>query len=408
MSGRAVLEGFARMLLAIGVDLQPGQDLLAEIPVEHSAFAAVLTQAAYREFGARYVKIVYTDDRVRGLMLNHAREEYLGCYPQWEGDMMEQMSASGCAFVRVGTVRGGADIPSARLAAERRGFMRAMEGYRRNLNQMKMSWCSVLLPTTAWAVMVYPELKEEDALEALWRDVIHINRLDAADPVEAWKAHRDGLEAIRDRLNALDITELEFFSPTMELTVGLIENGSWVGGSVYTMDGRNRFMPNLPTEEIFFIPHKYRVNGRVRATMPLNYSGRVIEGLELMVENGRVTGCDAACGREVLEGILDTDCGAGYFGEVALVPVSSPIYQSGRVFQTTLYDENAVCHLALGNHAAAVTDTRGLDDGGLDRRGINKSLIHVDFMVGSDQLRITARCRDGTRRVIMENGAFSI
>jgi aminopeptidase len=406
-----VYDKYARVLLKIGVDLQPGQDLVLSIPIEAQELAKSIVRIASAEMGARYVKVHYSDQTLEDIKLKNLSSEHLRYFPRREHDYWEQVSEDECVDIRVNVtrVRKPSEIDPERVTTSIKAWRGMMAGYRKNMNAMKVSWLSATIPSLDWARIVYPELDDVSALEALWKDVIKINRLDVDNPVAAWKDHREYLERMRDKLDALNIDRLCFKSPTVDLDIKLVENGKWVGGSVYTANGRNRFMPNIPTEEIFFVPNKYGVNGKVKATAPLNYGSSVIEDIELEFLDGRVTSYRAKTNEELLKGIIETDQGSHYLGEVALVPVSSPIHKSGRIFMNTLYDENAACHLALGSHASAVVkDTQMMSEQELDERGINQSLTHVDFMIGSDQLEVVATDKQGINHQVMSNGEWTI
>lgn len=400
---------YASVLLQVGVDLKPGQHLYIQAPLEAVKLVRELTKQAY-EMGASFVKPLYYDILQDELRAAYSQEEFLSAAPRWEQDYMEGFSKENCAFLKLACVHNIApgEVSPQRLAAVAGANMALMSGYRKNMNGWKVNWTSVIYPTLEWAELAYPDLSGEAAMEALMGDFSKINYLDQPDPVASWKAFRDDLGSRCEKLNALEIETLRYDSPTAQLTIRLVENSKWVGGAVYTEGKKHHFMGNIPTAEAFNVPHKYGVDGRVKATLPLNYNGTLIEGIDLRFEGGRVVEYHADRGYEALKSILETDEGAMHLGEVALVPASSPISRCQRVFMTTLYDENAACHLALGNYCSMCTGSaEGLPEETVEARGINKSKLHVDFMMGSDQLTVTARCRDGKEVVLMRRGEWT-
>ena len=403
----AIAERYAAVLLTAGVDLKAGQHLYISAPLEAKTLVRALTKKAY-EMGAPFVKPLYYDIEQDALRAKYAPEESLSLAPEWEQDYMEGFSKENCCYLKLAVVHHMQDVPAEKLTALARSNMGLMAGYRKNMDAWRISWTSVIYPTREWAALAYPELEEEAAYESLMQDFIRINYLDTPDPAARWAAFRDELFSICTRLDALDIAALHFLSPTADLEVELVEGGKWVGGAVSTADGTNRFMGNIPTAEVFHVPHKYGVNGRVKTTLPLNYNGSIIEDMELIFEKGRVSAFRAAKGEDVLRGILSADEGAMHLGEVALVPASSPISRTRRVFNTTLYDENAACHLAFGNYCSLVTGSAAnMSEEEREERGINLSRLHVDFMIGSNRLTVTARTRDGRQVTLMRSGEWT-
>ena len=286
---------------------------------------------------------------------------------------------------------------------------RCQEGFQMAVAGGEVSIVKTVVPGASWARLVYPELEEDEALSRLWENFIRICRLDQDDPVAAWREHQRRIQEKRTRLDSLGLDTLYLEGPGTKLTVRLVQGGKWIGGCVENTRTGQRYVPNIPTEEVFFVPDRRRVEGVVSSTVPLNYKGSLIEGIRLEVRDGRVIAHSAQRGEELLTSILNTDEGSCYFGEVSLVSVQSPIYQTGRIFYDTLLDENAVCHMALGR------GTPGILDGGyeLSRKeredvGINNSAIHVDFMIGSTQLDVDGRTEAGERVAIMRGGDWVI
>jgi aminopeptidase len=270
-----------------------------------------------------------------------------------------------------------------------------------------VQWLGICPPTPDWAKVVFPDLSEEEALNKLWEAVIQACRLNDPDPVKSWRQNLDSLKERALYMTAKRYQKIHFKGPGTDLEVGLPEGHLWIGGWDDTLDGV-QFSANIPTEEVFTLPHRDRVNGTVRATMPLSYQGRLIEDFQLRFENGKVVEYSAKKEQEALQGILETDANAAYLGEVALVPHSSPISQLGLVFLNTLYDENASNHLALGKAyrfnlegGTEMTEEEFLGSGG------NDSLVHVDFMFGSAEMDVDGILEDGTTEGVMRGGEWA-
>lgn len=268
--------------------------------------------------------------------------------------------------------------------------------YRKKMGDNTMNWCVIQIPNPPWAQKVFPEVSESEAIDQLWDAIFKTCRIDMDDPVAAWKEHIQKLENRSDYLNERGYTALQYRATGTDLTVGLPEGHIWKGGSSQTVFDIEH-VPNLPTEEVFTLPHKDRVDGVVHSSLPLNLRGMLVEDFSLTFENGRVVDCQAAVGEEHLKNLIATDEGAARLGEVALVPHSSPISQMGFVFFNTLYDENASCHLALGRaYRETLENGVGMEDEDFAERGGNDSNIHVDFMIGSGEMDIDGVLPDGS------------
>src|SRR5690606_9264687 len=270
----------------------------------------------------------------------------------------------------------------------------------------RVAWSGAAAASPAWARRVFPGLPEDEALARLWDAIFHAVRVDAADPVAAWREHTAALLARKERLNERRYAALRFRGPGTDLRVGLADGHQWDGGASYTPGGVE-FVANMPTEAGFTAAHRERVDGVVRATKPLAYAGTLIDGIEVTFANGVVTKAVAREGQEALEHVLNTDPGARRLGEVALVPASSPIARTGLLFYETLFDENAACHLALGQ-GYAMTLQGGQRMSAEERRaaGLNESLTHVDFMIGSDQVDVDGELPSGEHEPVMRAGEW--
>jgi aminopeptidase len=270
-----------------------------------------------------------------------------------------------------------------------------------------INWSIVSYPTASWAKVVFPEDQEEMAVAKLAHAVFSASRVDTDDPVGAWAAHNAKLREKSSWLNAENFAALHFTGPGTDLTVGLAEGHEWAGGEATARNGVT-CNANIPSEEVFTTPHAHKVDGTVSATKPLSHNGTLIENISVRFEAGRIVEAHASRGEDVLTRLIDTDEGARRLGEVALVPHSSPISQSGILFYNTLYDENAACHIALGQcYAKCFRDGTKLTPDEIAARGGNSSLIHVDWMIGSDKIDIDGIKQDSTRVPVFRQGEWA-
>jgi aminopeptidase len=300
------------------------------------------------------------------------------------------------------------DQPTELVGAVQKAVSVAMRPFREHLSKNGTNWSIVSAPSAGWAARVFPELPPAQQVDALWEAIAKLVRLDHADPVAAWEQHLAALAARRDFLNQRRYSALTYRGPGTDLTLGLAPNHRWVSGRTTSLRGIP-FAPNLPTEEVFTMPHKDRVNGTVASTKPLSYAGTLIEDFSVTFENGRVVNASARRGDTVLKSLLATDAGATRLGEVALVPHNSPVAQSGLLFYNTLFDENAASHVALGSaYKFTVADGEGMTDEQFEQAGGNRSATHVDFMIGSARLDIDGVLADGAAEPLMRNGDWAV
>ncbi len=408
MFEREKLETYANLIVKKGVNVQPEQPVFITIPVEVADFARILTKSAY-EAGASEVYVHWVDDELSLLKFTYASDEVLENFPQWEVAKREEFAEKGAAFISVYASDPDLlkDIDPSRVAKDAKASGQALTKFRSYLMNDEMPWTVVSIPTVGWAKKVFPNETEEKAVELLWEEIQKTVRLNEADPIVAWDRHNETLEQMRTKLNEKQYEKLIFTAPGTNLEVGLPKGHIWHGGAAVSQKG-TVFNPNMPTEEVFSAPHKYNVNGTVSSTKPLHYGGSVIDGFTLTFKDGEVVDFSAEQGEEVLEHLLNTDEGAKRLGEVALVPHESPISQSGIVFYNTLFDENASCHLALGK--AYPTNVEGgekMDEKALDENGINDSMVHVDFMIGSEEMNIDGVLADGKKEPVFRNGTWA-
>jgi aminopeptidase len=403
------LENYASLIVKTGVNLQKNQTLVIFSPVECADFTRLLARIAYHA-GAREVVVGWKDELLAKERYLHAAEEVIDEFPEWQRVLFISHARQGAAFVTVSAEDPELlkDITPDRIARAQKARSTAIREYRERLMSNHNSWCVVSIPTAAWAQKVFPGLSEEDAVARLWETIFYTVRVDTQDPVASWDTHKASLKRYQDFLNTHRFRYLHYKNALgTDLKIELPENHLWLGGSDYTHDGVE-FVANMPTEEVFTLPKKAGVNGTVMASKPLIYNGNRIDRFSLTFRDGKVVDFQAEEGYETLKNILDSDEGSRYLGEVALVPYDSPISNSGILFYNTLFDENASCHLALGKaYPKCIKNSEGMSKEQLEQAGVNDSLVHEDFMMGTKDLEITGITADGAEVSVFRNGNFA-
>ncbi|WP_431802887.1 aminopeptidase [Halobacillus andaensis] len=407
---REKLEKYAELALKTGVNLQDDQRLMINSNIEGAPFTRIVARKAY-EMGAKDVYIVWGDDELTRMRYEYADVEVLKEVPEWQRQMFDYFGEEGAAVLSIRStdpdlLKG---IDAGKVAAANKARAEAMTNFRNYTMNDRLQWSIVSIPIPAWAQKIFPERSEEEAVDQLWEQIFSIVRVDQDDPVAAWEQHNQTLQQAREFLNRKQYHKLVYSAPGTDLEVELPQGHVWKGGSAKTEKDKVVFNPNMPTEEVFTAPHKYGVNGHVASTKPLNYGGNVIDRFTLTFENGKVVDYKAEEGEDTLKHLLETDEGSKRLGELALVPHESPISQSGLIFYNTLYDENASCHLALGKaYPNNVEGGSNMNEEQLDQSGVNHSLSHVDFMMGSAELDIDGVLKDGTREPVMRKGSWAL
>lgn len=366
-----------------------------------------ITEHAYKA-GASLVTAFFGDEESTLLRFRHAPDASFDAAPGWLYEGMAQAYRNGAA--RLAITGNNPSLLSnedpEKVSRANRATSKAYRPALELITRHEINWTIVASATPAWAAAVFPDLPAEEALARLWQAIFAASRADQPDAVSAWKEHDTNLHARADRLNQKRYSALQFRGPGTDLRVGLADDHLWLGGGTTAQNGRY-CIPNMPTEEVFSTPHKDRTEGQVTSTKPLSYQGTMIEGISVRFRAGRIVEAHAARGEEVLQRMIETDEGARRLGEVSLVPHSSPIACGGLLFMNTLFDENAACHIALGQaYSTCLKDGENLKEEELAVRGANSSLIHVDWMIGSNQIDVDGITAPGSSEPVMRSGEW--
>lgn len=404
-----LLKKYAKLAVKTGVNIQKDQTLVVMSPIECAPFTRMVADIAYDE-GARDVVIHWNDELSAKIKFLKAPEEVFETMPQWQVDALVSYAKEGAAFLSISASDPELmkDVDPKRIALNQKTRQIALKEFNQRLMSNKNAWSIVSIPTSGWAKKVFPTIPVEDAIEKLWDAIFKIVRVDKEDPVQAWDEHKNNLKEKMDYLNSKNLKSLHFKnSKGTDLKIELPEEHLWVGGAEHTQDGVE-FIANMPTEEVFSMPKKTGVNGKVISSKPLNYGGNLIDNFSLTFENGRIVDFAAEKGYDTLKHLIETDEGSHYLGEVALVPHHSPISDSGIIFYNTLYDENASCHLAIGKaYSLCIKNGESLNEKELEERGVNHSLTHVDFMIGTEDLEISGFTNNNEEIKIFANGNWA-
>jgi len=400
------LNDYARLSVKVGINLQKGQPLVINSPIEGLEFVRLIAKNAY-EVGASEVHVNWNDEVLTKLKFENSPMEIFENFPKWYVDGLEDYAKKGAGFISISAQDPELlkDIDPKKIATNNKSSSLALKEWRNYTMNDINPWCVISIPTKSWARRVFPDLGEDEAVNKLWDAIFDATRMNSQDPVAAWQGHMASLKEKVNFLNQKQFKKLHYTSSNgTDLSVELPEGHIWAGGGAVDSKGIN-FAPNMPTEEVFTMPYKYGVDGVVYSTKPLNYGGNLIDEFKIVFKDGKVEDFDAKLGKETLRDLLDIDEGAKYLGEIALVPFDSPISNSNIVFLNTLFDENASCHFAFGK--AYPTNIRGgenMSDEELEAHGVNNSLTHVDFMVGSSDLSIVGEDKSGEKFQIFKDG----
>jgi aminopeptidase len=397
----ADLAQLAELAVVAGANVQRGQIVGITAELGHEDLARAIAACAY-ERGAKFVDVWYVDPLVKRARIEFAREDTLDFVPPWYGQRILDLGEERGANIAIR----GLTVPNALegLDPKRAGRDQLPRVKETNVivNERTVNWTIVAYPTLPWARLVYPGLDDAAAVVKLWEEVKHVSRLDEPDPLEAWESRINQLERAAEALNEAQLDAVHFEGEGTDLTIGLLPSSIWRMARWATVEGL-RHLPNVPTEEVFTSPDPERVEGHVRSTKPLVLTdGTMVRGLQVRFDGGRAVEITADEGGEVLLGRTKIDDGAARLGEVALVDRESRIGQLGTVFYETLLDENAASHIALGSGFAFAVET---DE---DRKRVNESAVHIDFMIGSNEVDFTGPTCDGERVPLLRDGVWQL
>lgn len=404
------LQQYAELLVGVGMNVQKDQPVFIRSSVDALELTHYIVEAAYKR-GASDVKVEYSDDKLSRLKFEYESVEFFEKDAVKSYEVEKRMDYVKRSAANLALITQDPDllngIDSEKLSTYQRQYSTAYKGYMEASQKNQFPWCVAAFPSKAWAQRVYPDLTETEAYSKFIDEVLDIVRVDGNDPVENWKNHVENLSIHARKLQDKNYKALHYISEGTDLVIGLPKGHIWEDATSYTSEGQ-AFVANIPTEEVFTAPHRLNVNGHVTNKLPLSHNGNIIDGFTLTFKDGEVVDFKADQGEDVLRDLLNTDEGARRLGEVALVPDDSPISNRNTIFYNTLFDENASCHIALGS--AYGFNVEGGTEMTTEEKlahGLNDSLIHVDFMIGSPDLTIYGITQDDEKELVFENGNWS-
>jgi aminopeptidase len=402
------LDKLAEVAIRVGLGLEKGQELVMTASLDALPLARRITEQAYRA-GASLVTTLYSDDEATLLRYRYAPDDAFDRAAGWLYDGMGEAFKSGAARLAIAGANPGllSNEDPEKVGRANRAVSQAYRPALTLITRHAINWTIVAAATPAWAAAMFPGDAPDVALSKVWEAIFQTTRINTDDPVSEWKRHDATLQKRAAFLNEKRYAALQYRGPGTDFRLGLADDHLWLGGG--TTAGNGLYcIPNMPTEEVFSTPHKDRADGTVTATKPLSHQGTMIEGIQVRFEKGRIVEARATKGQEVLQKLIATDDGARRLGEVALVPHSSPIAASGMLFYNTLFDENAACHIALGQaYSSCIREGDKLTPEQLAAKGANESLIHVDWMIGSDKLDIDGISASGATEPLMRQGEWA-
>lgn len=406
-----ILSTYADLIIRTGVNLQKGEMLVINAPIDSRELVEKVVKSAYKA-GARNVEVQWLDDKISRLNYKYRSKKELTKIPDWVIKQKDHYIDEKIAFLRIlsdnpESLKG---VNPEKVAAARRASGKALAKFRDYTGSNKLRWCIAAYPQKDWAKKMFPELSPSAAMKKQWEYIAETMRLNCDDPIKAWEKHQQEISRRCEILNGAKIKTFTYKNSLgTNFTVGMPQGYIFCGGAEKgALDGI-RFTANMPTEEVFSCPDRRTANGKLVAAMPLCRNGQIIKNFWFTFENGKITDYGAEEGYENLKSIIETDEGSHYLGEIALVGYNSPIRNLNTLFYETLFDENASCHFAIGDCYPTCLQGGGeLTKDELLNRGLNSSIEHVDFMVGTSDLEITATCEDGKQLKIFENGEWVI
>ena len=409
MIKKEIITKYVDLALNIGINLQKEQILVIMSPVETAPFTRLLVEKAY-ELGASEVIVHWSDDFCKKMTFTYGKKEIFEEMPAWQVDSLMYYANKGAAFLSIAANDPEllAGIDSEKIGAYQKTRGQALKPYYDKIMVNELQWNIISVPTLAWAKKVFPDVNDDEAIDLLWNAILKSTKADTENPIETWKNHLSILKEKMDYLNNKQFEKVVITNSLgTNLTVKLPKNHIWASGKDVTQSGIE-FVANIPTEEVFSMPHKYGVDGIVYASKPLNYGGTLIEDFSITFKDGKIIDFSAKSGYEALENLVSIDEGAKYLGEIALVPFDSPISNLEILFYNTLFDENASCHLAIGQaYSSCIQNGDKLSSEEMEKVGMNDSLTHVDFMFGTSDLSIVGYEENGNCENVFINGNWA-
>lgn len=404
------IRNYAKLMVKKGVNIQKGQILVISSPIECADLARKAADEAFK-LGAADVFIRWNDEKFSKIRYLNAPGETFKNFPDWQREFYMYYLKKGAGLLSIYAPDPEAlkGVDPKIISDEKKASEKPLKEWTEAMMSDRFPWCVVSAPTRAWAKKLFPKDTEKDAFEKLWNAILKTSRADNDDPISAWSKHNEEIHKNMKKLNSMNIKSLHYKNSIgTDLDVELPENYLWLGGDEATTTSKIQFSANIPTEEIFTLPKKDGVNGTLAASKPLNYGGNLIENFSFTFKDGRIVDFKAEKGYDMLKKIIELDEGSHYLGEVSLVPYDSPISNLNMLFYNTLFDENAACHFAIGKAYPTCIkngDKMGSDE--LEKIGVNDSMTHVDFMVGTKDLDIVGTTGDGKKIQIFKNGNFA-
>lgn len=409
MPSKEQLQKYANILIRIGLNVQPGQRVAINAPIDSAEFVRLLVTCAY-DAGASTVNVDWKDPLTRRIRLERESEQALQDVPKWMlQKLLEECDRNTCFLYLDSTdpdLMQGVDAN--KMALHSKALQQALKPSDKYFMEDRVTWLVCAMPSKEWAQKMFPDESAEGAVARLWETILKTMRMDEANPVQAWSDHLDRLEARAKFLNEQHFVKLHYRSQITDMTVELVDKHFWQAARSVNAQG-STFVANMPTEEVYTLPKRDGVNGKVKSTMPLAYEGVIIDEIELTFKDGRIVDFNASSGYDALKNLIETDDGSHYLGEIALVPVQSPISNLNTLFYNTLFDENASCHIAIGEaYPTCLVGGKEMTEAEVKANGANMSLQHVDFMIGSPDLDIDGYLADGTVVPVFRAGNWAI
>lgn len=403
------LEKYADLIVNIGLNLHAGDKLAIRMSEHSLPLARLVAKKAYQK-GVSEIDLDFSDDAITLDRYLYAPDEAFETLPEYRIDFLENRFKDNYNVLSLAAPNPDLLKPAdpAKIAQWQKVAGKAGKRTMQYTMQNRVKWCIAAVACPAWAAAAFPQLAPEEAMLKLWKNIFLATRIDQDDPIQAWEDHDQALKKHEAFLNEARFDRIHYKGPGTDLVVGMVKNHVWKGGSGFSQKG-DRFFPNMPTEEVFSMPDADRVDGILRATMPLSVRGQIVDDFHFTFKDGKVIDYDANVGKQILDDLIAMDEGAKRLGEIALVAANSPISNTGVLFKNTLFDENASCHFALGAaYSENLVGATSRSEEENRKLGMNNSLIHVDFMVGSKDVTVTGIKEDGTEIVLLKDGDWQV